>query len=330
MVAALVFGAGIIRVPYYVLTPGDATAVEPLISVRGAPTYHHPGSILFTTVSVAGEVSGFGWLRGRLNADDQVISREQLTGGVPAKTYNQENVQAMTDSKTAATKVALGRLGYPVRESGDGAEVVAVAPKSAADGKLQTGDVITAVDGQPVMLDDQAVSQVHRHRPGDVLQITVHRGDQSPTVALTAGDDGHGVAKIGVALSTHNLRIDFPVQVNIDTGKVGGPSAGLAFTLALLDDLAPDGLTGGKKVAVTGTIDLNGQVGPVGGVAQKTVAARRAGAVAFLVPPQEAPEAKRHAGPLRIITVRNVDEALAALAQLGGHALPPPTAPAPH
>jgi len=316
----------IIRLPYYVLSPGDATAVEPLVQVRGAQSYRHPGSILFTTVALAGDVNAYALLHGWLNDNDEVVSRREITGGTPTKTYNQQNIQAMTDSKTAATKVALVRLGYPVPASGDGVEVVQVTAKGPSDGKLQAGDVITAVDGAPVTLDDQAVSAVHRHKPGDVIGFTFNRGGQSQTAQVQAGDDGHGVAKVGVALQTKNLRYDFPVQVTIATGKVAGPSAGLAFTLALLDDLAAGDLTGGKKVAVTGTIDVNGRVGPVGGVAQKTVTARRAGAVAFLVPPEEERDAKRHAGSMRIMTVRTLDDALAALRQLGGSALPAPKA----
>ena len=127
-----------------------------------------------------------------------------------------------------------------------------------------------------------------------------------------------------MALQTKNLRFDFPVKVDIDTGKVAGPSAGLAFTLALLDDLAPGDLTGGKKVAVTGTIDVEGKVGPVGGVAQKTAAAKRAGAIAFLVPPDEEKDARKHAGSMKIMVVRTLADAVSALQQLGGAALPPP------
>jgi len=327
--AALLPVAAVIRFPYYVLSPGDATAVEPLIQVHGAQSYQHPGTILFTTVSLAGDVNAYALLHGWLSANDQVVSRKAITGGTPTKTYNQQNIQAMTDSKTAATKVALERLGYKIPAAGDGAQVVQVTPKGPADGILQVGDVITAVDGAPVAFDEESVAAVHRHKPGDVITFTVNRGGQSQTVPVHAGDDGHGVARVGVALQTKNLRYDFPVQVAIDTGKVAGPSAGLAFTLALLDNLDPGDLTGGKRVAVTGTIDINGTVGPVGGVTQKTAAARRAGAVAFLVPPEEERDARRHAGPMRIITIRTLDDALAALQQLGGAGLPAPKAPAP-
>ena len=305
--------------------PGSATAVEPLIQVQGATGYRHPGSILFTTVSLAGDVNAYALLHGWLSSSDDVVSRQAITGGTPTKTYNQENVQAMTDSKTAATKVALERLGYKVPAAGDGAEIVQVTPQGPSDGLLRAGDVITAVDGSPVNFDEQSVNAVHSHKPGDAITFTVNRGGQSQSVAVKTVDDGHGVARVGVALQTKNLRYDFPVKVTIDTGKVAGPSAGLAFTLALLDDLSPGDLTGGRKVAVTGTIDVNGKVGPVGGVAQKTAAARRAGAVAFLVPPEEERDARRHAGKLRIMTVRTLEDAVAALHQLGGAALPTAT-----
>jgi PDZ domain-containing protein len=135
------------------------------------------------------------------------------------------------------------------------------------------------------------------------------------------------VARIGVVLQTADLRYDFPVDVTIETGLVGGPSAGLAFSLALIDELTPGELTGGQPVAVTGTIDAEGAVGVVGGVTQKTVTAKRAGAAAFLVPPEEEAEAKAHAGKMRIIPIRSLDEALAALEQLGGSGVALPTAP---
>jgi PDZ domain-containing protein len=292
--------------------------VEPLVKVDGAPSYHHPGAVLFTTVALLGDANLFTVVRGWLSRDDEVVSQRDITGGTPKKTYEQENVQAMTDSKLTAAKVALERLGYPVTTHGDGVVVLQVTPHGPADGKLQTGDVITAVDGVAVTLAEQLVSAVQRHKPGDTVTFTLGRNGGTQTVGVQAADDGKGQARIGIGLQTRNLRYDSPVKVTIDTGRVGGPSAGLAFTLALIDDLSAGDLTGGRKVAVTGTIDDHGRVGPVGGAAQKAVTARRAGAVAFLVPPDEERAAKNHAGSMRIITVRTLDDALAALKQLGG------------
>ncbi|MDQ1498572.1 MAG: Lon-like protease [Actinomycetota bacterium] len=308
----------LVKVPYYVLSPGNATAVEPLVKVDGAPSFQHQGQVLFTTVSLLGDANVLAVLRGWLSRDDAVVSQRDITGGTPRKTYDQENVQAMTDSKLTATKVALQRLGYPVTAHGSGVAVVQVTPQGPADGKLRTGDVITAVDGVAVTLAEELVSAVGRRKPGDTVVFTVGRTGGTQTVEVRAGDDGKGRPRVGIGLQTQDLRYDSPVKVSIDTGQVGGPSAGLAFTLALIDDLSAGDLTGGRKVAVTGTIDDQGRVGPVGGAAQKAVTARRAGAVAFLVPPDEEHDAKRHAGSMRVITVRTVDDALAALAQLGG------------
>jgi PDZ domain-containing protein len=325
LAVATVLSGELIKVPYYVLSPGDATAVGPLVKVEGAPSHHHPGEILFTTVALLGDANLFALLQGWLSRDDEVVSRRDITGGTPKKTYEQENVQAMTDSKLTATKLALERLGYPVMAHGDGVVVARVAPHGSADGKLQTGDVITAVDGVPVTLAEQLVRAVQGHKPGDTVAFTVGRNGGTQTVAVQVGDDGKGQPRIGIGLQTKNLGYDSPVKVTIDTGRVGGPSAGLAFTLALIDDLSAGDLTGGRKVAVTGTIDDQGRVGPVGGAAQKAVTARRAGAVAFLVPPDEEQAAKNHAGAMRIITVRTLDDALAALKQFGGSGLAPPT-----
>jgi PDZ domain-containing protein len=323
----------IIRVPYYLISPGEARGVAELIKVKGdqAQVFEPRGKILFTTVSLAGNVNVYEALLGWLDDDIQVIDEEQITGGASRQEVRQLNIQAMVDSKLTATKVALERLGYRVAVSGDGALVTLVSPQTPADGRLQVGDVITAVDGEAVSLHDQVVTKVRQRRPGDTVDVRFKRNGQDQDVRLTTATGPEGQALIGVQLQTNDLRYDFPVDVNIETGLVGGPSAGLAFTLALIDDLSPGELTGGRPVAVTGTLDSEGHVGQVGGVAQKTVTARRAGAAAFLVPPQEAKEARAHAGKMRIIPVNTLDEALAALEKLGGSgvALPTGTSPKP-
>ena len=321
----------VVKVPYYLISPGEARGVAELIKVKGeqARVYEPKGKILFTTVSLAGNVNVYEALLGWLDDDVQVIDEEQITGGASRQEVRQLNIQAMVDSKLTATKVALERLGYRVAVTGDGALVTLVSPQTPAEGALQVGDVITAVDGEGVTLHDQVVTRVRQRRPGDQVDIRFRRNGTDQDVRLTTATGGEGQPLIGVQLQTNDLRYDFPVDVNIETGLVGGPSAGLAFTLALLDDLSPGELTGGRSVAVTGTIDADGQVGLVGGVAQKTVTARRAGAAAFLVPPQEAKEARAHAGKMRIIPVSTLDEALVALEKLGGSGVALPTGAAP-
>ncbi len=322
-----------IRVPYYLISPGEARGVAELIKVKGDGTKEYPpkGKILFTTVSLAGEVNVFRALAGWLDDEVEVIPEKQITGGAPRREVRQQNIQAMVDSKLTATKVALERLGYRVSVNGDGALVTDVKVGDPADGQLQVGDVIRTVDGEAVTLHDQVVSKVRQHKPGDVIAIGFNRGGADKTVELTSIADPEGRARIGVVLQTNNLKYDFPVDVSIETGLVGGPSAGLAFTLALIDDLTEGELTGGRNVAVTGTIDAAGSVGPVGGVAQKTVTARDAGAIAFLVPPEEEKDARRFAGKMEIIPIKTLADALAALHRLGGNEIAlPEGANAPH
>src|SRR5256885_3937556 len=328
-------------VPYYLISPGEARGVADLIKVKGdnAKVFPPRGKILFTTVSLAGQVNVFQALRGWVNKEIEVVPEKQITGGAPRQEVRQLNIQAMVDSKLTATKVALERLGYRVTVSGDGALVTTVNPGDPADGQLQIGDVIKTVDGEAITLHDQVVSRVRQHKPGETVTIGFKRGTLDKTVTLkTVGGPGEGCptpglcARIGGNLQTNDLKDDFPVDVSIETGLVGGPSARLAFTLALIDDLTEGELTGGQNVAVTGTIDASGLVGPVGGVAQKTVTARRAGAVAFPVPPREAEEAKRFAGKMQIIVVKTLADALTALHRLGGSevALPQGAVSAPH
>jgi PDZ domain-containing protein len=292
--------------------------------------YDPEGDILFTTVSLRGDVNVYEALQGWLDDEIEVVPEERITGGQPKDQVRQINIEAMDTSKLTATKVALERLGYRVDLDGKGAVVTQVLEGSPADGRLQVGDVILAVDGEAVGLNDQAVAMVRAHKAGDTINLRFRRGRAEQELSLVAGDAGDEAhsARIGVVLGqTLEATYKFPVAVSIDTGEVGGPSAGLAFTLALIDELTPGELTGGRPVAVTGTIDINGNVGLVGGVPQKTVTARKAGAVAFLVPPDEAAEAKEYAGRMRIVPVKDLNDALAALEDLGGSGLALPSAP---
>jgi Lon-like protease len=122
---------------------------------------------------------------------------------------------------------------------------------------------------------------------------------------------------------TRPCRLPFDLEVNTD--RIGGPSAGLAMTLAVLDRLSPGELTGGGKVGATGTIEADGSVGEVGGVKQKTASVRASGAKLFIVPLAEVALAKPHAGKMQVIGVRNLEEALAALRKAGGDPLPSPS-----
>jgi Lon-like protease len=233
----------------------------------------------------------------------------------------------MNDSQLTAKAVALETLGYEVPRTGKGAQVVAVDPESPAAGTLEVGDVITAIDGTPVTLSEEIGPLVRDRTPGEPVTMTVTRGDEERTVTVDtrAAADGEfeGQAQVGIATQTLDLQYDFPVDITIDTGKVGGPSAGLAFTLTIIDEMTPGSLTAGANIAVTGTIQPDASVGEIGGIEQKAAAAQDAGATLFIVPAAEAGEARRYAGDMDVVGVENLDDALAALEAAGGAPVEP-------
>jgi PDZ domain-containing protein len=312
--------AAFVKVPYFLLAPGSVRSTEGLVSVEGAPSYESEGQIDFTTVSIK-QATALQAVVGWLDPTVDVIEEEKILGGRSQDENRDLNLQEMADSKEVATAVALERLGYDVTEQGSGALIVDVVPDVPAAAVLSQGDVITAADGQPIQLSRDLIDIIASHQPGDVVMLDVmhpSRETAAIPVELVARPDEPDKAMLGVSLETFRLRYEFPFDVTIDSGAVGGPSAGLAFTLGVIDVLTPGSLTGGQRIATTGTMDPSGDVGPVGGVQQKTVAVRRAGATLFLVPPKELDEARKYAGDMRVEPVETVDDALRVLATIGG------------
>lgn len=329
---AVVFVIAQIRLPYVAIAPGGAEPINQLLRVPKEHQHPSKGSFLLTTVSLLSDVRPFDFVRDWIDDDYELIKKKDLLGDTSEKQYTQIAQQEMTDSKEAAVVLAFRTLGYPVAESGEGALIVGLAEGEVpAKGVLAAGDAITMLDGIPTPLASDAITILQKHKPGDSIIATVNSGktteqrtirlgsrtETSCTAAVVQGALGGGC--LGVTLGTKAHKFDYPFKVEIDTTGVGGPSAGLAFTLALIDELTPGELTGGRDVAVTGTIDINGTVGDVGGVVQKTAAVRNRGARLFLVPPGEFEQARQHAGKkLKIVQVTTLAEALAALRANGG------------
>lgn len=330
LVVAVAVAGTTIKLDYYALAPGSAVAVDKLIKVPPDKSHPAPPDLFLTTVSLS-QVRAIDYLPDKLSSDVSVVPAKEVLGTTPPDQLQVQNALEMEDSKQAASVAALRRLNYPVTEHDNGAIVVAVGSNTPAAGKLQIGQTITAINGHPTPTADQAVAITHAQHPGDVVHVTVDPGAGAPPhdVAITLGGrqvQGQQVAFMGVQLTTHaQYQLPFPITINSE--GIGGPSAGLAYTLGIIQALTPDNLTGGHKVSATGTIDPAGHVGDVGGVAQKTVAVRNAGATLFLVPPSEYKAAVQHAGSrLRVVPVSSLDQALAALGNNGGNTrdLPPP------
>jgi Lon-like protease len=332
LVVALIVGAATVPLPYYAYRPGSVRDTEPLVTVTDEETFPSTGTISYTTVSLR-QSTLFGMLAGWIDDDIDVFPREKVLGDRNAEENRTLNLQMMDTSKQVATQVALERLGHPVDVSITGETVVNVLPDLPAHGVLEPGDTITAVDGERLDEPDDLTRLLADDSPGDEVTLTVEPSSGSrprdSELALGADPDDPGRAIIGIEVTARGIDFDFPVDVTIDTGDVGGPSAGLAFTLAIIDDLTPGDLTGGADVAVTGTISSDGTVGPVGGTGQKAAAVRAKGYDVFLVPTDDYEAARQHAGDVDVIAVDSLDEALAALADQGGNVddLPQPAAP---
>lgn len=310
---------------YYAIAPGDAQPVQRYVTVPADKLHKHSGRVLLVTVSLL-TVRPLTWISDKLNSDIQLLKVQDLTGNTPPSQLNQLNAVEMQNSTQTAVIVALRRLGYKVDLNGQGAEVDAVVAKSPAANLLSPGDVIVAFDGAPIKSNDQLVTAIRQHNAGDKVQFTVEKAKppHTETEAVVLGQAPADAstpqphAFLGIATTTKE-QPSLPIDVKIDPGNIGGPSAGLSFTLQIIDDLSTSDITGGKTIAVTGTINPDGSVGDVGGVAQKAVAVRKAGAVAFLVPKGEGKTAQQHAGShVKVIEVTTLDDALNALKSLGG------------
>jgi PDZ domain-containing protein len=270
----------------------------------------------------------------RLRDGTVLVPNSAILGTTPPSQLDCQNTQQMVDATQAARVVALRRLGYTVQEDDQGALIYQVGPRTAAAaGGVKCGDLITALDGKPIHTADDLVNAVHALKPGDTVHITAQRSSSgssahTSTVQLTAhlqstpASDGQPAkpnqAFLGVASETR-VSFTYPFSLNVEVGQIGGPSAGLALTLGIIDSLTEGQLTGGLHIAATGTIELNGSVGDVGGVAQKAVAVRKAGAKVFFVPVQELAAAKSEAGSMKVFAVSTLTQALDDLQSLGGH-----------
>ena len=305
----------LVTLPYDSVGPGSARDVTGLVTVKGHPSYPPQGRILYTTVSVRERVNAFEALAGWLDPATDVVPEQKVRGDIPPDEYRQLNVEAMADSKTTAQVVALRHLGFS--DLGVGAEILSVQEGLPASPVLRPGDVVTQVDDRPVRAAADAVAGIRARSPGDTVRLRVVRGDEPPVdleAGLAAGDEGRPL--LGVRLGD---KIRLPFEIEIESGRVIGPSAGLAYALEVLEVLTPGELTGGMSVAATGELRSDGVVGPIGGVAQKAVTVQRAGAKVFLVPRENLDEARSSAAKgLQVHAVGTFDEALKVLGSLQG------------
>ena len=314
---------GLVHVPYAILRPGPVTNTlgngpggKPLITVQGKATYPTTGVLDFTTVEVYGgprnPANGWDWIMGHLDSTSKVVPEETLfPKGVTSKQVDQENAAEMAGSQQEAIVVALRALGQKVPEV---VTITDLIKDSPAKGVLQAGDVVVSVDGKAAVSSAALRAAIRAHKHGESAVFRVRRsGTEKVLNVVTTESEGHAAA--GVFLRTS---FDFPTKVSIDAGDVGGPSAGMMFSLAIYDKLTPGALTGGAKIAGTGTINAAGAVGPIGGIQQKLVGAQRGGAKWFLAPADNCDEVVGHIPDgLQVVKVATFTQARDAVEAIG-------------
>lgn len=299
----------------YLLLPDSAKPLAKLVKVEGEKP-HPPGGIYYVDVvirqaSLLEELASFA----RPDGADLVPKQALVPPGSTFGERLRQNLQQMARSQEIAAAVALRELGYDVGAEPEGALVVAVAPGSPADGKLEATEVIVGVDGEPVKTPDGLRRLIAKHEPGETVKLSVRAGGATRNVDVgtieSAAEKGRPIIGVQVEQSAD---IKLPIDVKINLSRVGGPSAGLAFALDIVEELRGN-VDRGLKVAATGELELDGRVVPIGGVKQKVIGAKRSGADVFLVPAGDnAEEARRHAGDLRVIPVESFRQALRVLA----------------
>lgn len=302
-------------IPYVVLGPGPTVNTlgtengKEVIQVSGRATSTSAGQLRLTTVGVQPSVKLRSAIAGWFSDDEAVVPRELIyPPGESQEQVQQRNAEDFAASQTSAETAALRELGFPVQ-----VVVKSVNADGPAAGVLKAGDVLTSVDGQPVPVAVRLTELIRAKPAGSTLTIGYTR-DGAPATARVTSQEQDGQPRIGVQIEQKQPH---PFSLSIDLEDIGGPSAGLMFALGIVDKLTPADLTGGMVIAGTGTIDDEGKVGPIGGIAQKLVGAKRAGAKVFLVPADNCAEAVRNPQPdLPLIRVGSLDEALGALETL--------------
>ncbi len=324
LVLVAIVSSNMIRVDKVIIEPGSAEAVQDKINFGGVQTFSSDGEIKFLTVLVSsGRPTYSEYLIAKYLSDDaQILPWQQVNGDLTDKESEEINRALMKQSQNTAAFVALNTIGCKVEQKGTGAIISEIQEESPAVGSFKVGDVIVSINSVPISLGSQAGTEIRKNSPGDKVDIIIERGKKkkilTKTVTLAESPFEKDSAFLGVGLLTRDLEIDLPVDISIDPGDVSGPSAGLAFTLSIIDQLTQGDLTGGKVVSATGEMGLDGSVGPVGGVPQKVVAAKRAGTQVLLVPKGEGAQAKKRSGNMKVFEVENISQAIDALENSGG------------
>ena len=301
--------------------PGTALITSERVEASDIDEFQPEGEILLLTVAIDSHLTVSDWILSSFDDSVDLHTRESVYGPRTDEEQRRHNRHLMESAKDTAMVVALEYLGVNAAEV-RGVEFESAVADGPADGLLDHRELIVAIDGEPVTTVASLLALLSERSPGTPIAVTMEDAETGVQneVLLTLGvHPDTGGAFMGVAGVVERIeRVDLPFDLEITAGSVGGPSAGLAFALTVIDLLTPGELTGGRRVAVTGSIRLDGSVGAVGGVPQKAVAARDAGAEVLIVPRGLEDAARSGTVDVPVVGVATLEDALQALAAGGG------------
>ena len=311
---------GLVKTEYYFMSPGPPYQWE--IEYGNNENYSFDGNLYQLTVR-RDEANIYVYLWSLLNSSYDLYPRELiLPDGVTPQELSEISIQNMRTSENVAIAVALKNVGYEIESKGDGVAVVGLLEDSPVKDKLKKGDLINSINNTDIYSATEFISTLRTYSIGETVSIGLLReidGIKEQIyikTTLIEHVEYEGEPMVGFLATTVNERFDFPFEIDIKTGNVGGPSAGLMMALNVYNNLIPEDITNSKIIAGTGTIEIDGSVGPVGGIKQKIIAAKRAGAQLILVPVANFEEARQfETDKTAIVAVDSFDEALSVISQ---------------
>jgi len=311
---------GLIKTEYYFMSPGPPYQWE--IDYGNNDNYTFEGNLYQLTVR-RDEANVFVYLWSLINESYDLYPREViLPDGVTPQELSEISIQNMRTSENVAIAVALKNVGYEIESKGDGVAVVGLLEDSPVKDKLKKGDLINSINNTDISSATEFISNLRTYSIGETVSIGLLREIDGVKeqiyikTTLIEHVEYEGEPMVGFLATTVNERFDFPFEIDIKTGNVGGPSAGLMMALNVYNNLIPEDITDSKIIAGTGTIEIDGSVGPVGGIKQKIIAAKRAGAELILVPVANFEEAQPfETDKTAIFAVDSFDEALSVISQ---------------
>ncbi|QTM99319.1 PDZ domain-containing protein [Sediminibacillus dalangtanensis] len=312
------------RLPYYIYKPGGADALNPIVEVAGG--FESKGDMHLVTIR-GGQATPLQYLWASIRPHQDIEPIEEVfPEGISQDEYFQAQLQMMESSQEASTVVAYQAAGKQIDIEYEGVYVVAVIEGMPAEGKLKAGDKIVEIDGRELETSDDLINYVSSKEAGDQIEVTVEREEEAVNKTIEL-EEFPGQEKIGIGIQlVTNRNVEVEPELKFASGNIGGPSAGLMFSLEIYDQLTEDDLTKGHQIAGTGEINYEGEVGRIGGIDKKVIAADKEGCEVFFAPNEGGAEesnykvavktAEEIGTDMEIVPVDTFDDALTYLQEM--------------